>query len=494
MGLKKFNAKKEIKKLKRRNSKLKKIGIIGILIGTIFIISSYALYSYTGSSVAFNSTISKKIQITINVENGKIEGSTSKKLETDYNQTITEIVTPDEGYEYESASCDSDAITSYNKETKKLTVSNSTKDTQCIVKFKQLKKLLKDAIMANNRLIQDTPDFSKGFPNDDTSEEEAERLSGLYITNDNQGESYYFRGDKNYLKNNIKFANQNWQIVRINGDDTIRLILVNNNWEPRGVDSSSFNEAPNSSDVNIEKYIGFTYDNTLNNECTETHPCEVMYSNGEFNNDSFGGTNSTIKTELEKWYTSNLKEYDNKIATSYYCNDTSFGYIESNSEYYGAYERIVSKKLPSLKCPSPNNQSGEPRTYGGIYKTKIGLLTADEINMAGYSYYNSIYTTRKNYLYYVNVKQNNANNTEVSPLPPVIFEPYMWRWSISPVYFSDNTASLFYLDSGYIDVMSNSRISKFPFSTDADFMPVINLNANVTATGDGSEENPFLID
>ena len=80
MGLKKFNAKKEIKKLKRRSNKLKRVGVIGAIIGTIFIISSYALYSYTGSSVAFNSPINKRVKTTVTAENGTVESLSGKIL------------------------------------------------------------------------------------------------------------------------------------------------------------------------------------------------------------------------------------------------------------------------------------------------------------------------------------------------------------------------------------------------------------------------------
>ena len=129
MGLKKFNAKKEIKKLKRRNSKLKKIGIIGILIGTIFIISSYALYSYTGSSLAFDSKVSKKIKTEIEVINGETE---EKIKEGDYKEEQTFKIKPTkENYEYEEVTCDNEVTTSYDKTSNTLKISNQTKDTKC---------------------------------------------------------------------------------------------------------------------------------------------------------------------------------------------------------------------------------------------------------------------------------------------------------------------------------------------------------------------------
>ena len=48
---------------------------------------------------------------------------------------------------------------------------------------------------------------------------------GLYKTTDNNGETYLFHGLVD--NNNIKFAGEDWKIVRINGDGTIRIIKNN---------------------------------------------------------------------------------------------------------------------------------------------------------------------------------------------------------------------------------------------------------------------------
>ena len=553
MGLKKFNAKKEIKKLKRRNSKLKKIGIIGILIGTIFIISSYALYSYTGSSLAFNSKVSKRIQVIIKAENGKIGNDTSKKVETDYEQTITEEVIPDEGYGYESVSCDNEITASYDKGTNTLTVKKPIKDTECRVKFEKLQKL-KDAILAHNTLQNEISDFSKGEPvgedcsqastkdktvsllstnryfigdsfeysnydnglytiknggikvdnyiessftdNDidkyicmgrsnpcttmykikSISEDKPSIIkvdeytstckskstgSGIYKAEDNQGESYYFRGDRNELNNNVSFANKEWKIVRINGDETIRLILndkIDNN--------SQFNDYQWNTSTPKHEKVGFTMGNTKH-QCTKDNPCEVTYDGSSFNNENFGGENSDIKTALETWYKSNLNSVNDKIATSYFCNDTSspnYVYNPSSTSYvsYGAYDRVVTKKEPSLKCPEPKDQSGNIRPYGGIYKTKIGLITTDELNMAGLSFYDPL-ANETNYLYH----------------------DYSW-WSLSPEC-SYNKAGIILGRIG--SIVADTMESRSTYAV----VPVINLKADAQVIGDGSEESPFII-
>ena len=48
--------------------------------------------------------------------------------------------------------------------------------------------------------------------------------TGLYAAEDEYGISYYYRGSRKHLNNNLIFAGFQWKIIRINGDGTIRLI------------------------------------------------------------------------------------------------------------------------------------------------------------------------------------------------------------------------------------------------------------------------------
>ena len=451
MGLKKFNAKKEIKKLKRRSNKLKKVGVIGAIIGTIFIVSSYSLYSYTKSSVAFNSTINKRVKTTVNVTNGSGGGT----REGDYKeeQAFKVYENEDTIYNNETVECSNGATGIYDEKTKTLTVNNQTQDTTCTIKFNKAIKIFDKKYP----LIEEQPDFSKGFPNSGTSKIDAKRLSGAYQAEDDYGKmSYYFRGQ---IENNyVKFAGLTWRIVRINGDGTIRLILNDNS------ETSKYN----TNACGNKKYVGFTYDNN-SQQCTIDNPCEVTYNNGTFSNNKFGGTNSTIKTYLENWYKQNLNNYDSKISYNYYCDDTSYGSgnenstSESDSLKYGSWQRTqASPYQPSLKCLNPINNVGQIRTYGGLYKLKIGLLTGDEINMAGFGVYNTPNATSNNYLYH----------------------EYEW-WSISSG-FSHYCSAAMRVNQNYLGNLS----------VDANYivLPVINLNANVTASqGDGSKTSPFVV-
>ncbi len=312
-------------------------------------------------------------------------------------------------------------------------------------------------ILAHNTLKEEVPDFSKGEPLGEDGN--VTTGSGIYKAEDDQGTSYYFRGDRNELNNNVEFAGKEWKIVRINGDGTIRLIL-NDKIES----NSKFNDYVANQEIHAGKYTGYTYDNT--NSCTKNNPCEVIYKSGEFSNENFGGQDSNIKTALETWYSNNLNSVNDQIAQGYFCNDTSYGSgnegaTTSGYLYYGAYDRVVTKKEPSLECPDPKDKNGSLRDYGGIYKTKIGLITADELNMAGLSRYEP-YADETNYLYH-----------------------NYWWWSLSPSFSSDNA---------YVFEGGTGNILDSYTSLPRAVVPVINLSTSaLITTGDGSEQNPLVV-
>ena len=161
--------------------------------------------------------------------------------------------------------------------------------------------------------------------------------SGLFSAQDDDGTSYYFRGevDNNY----VSFANKLWRVVRINGDGTIRVVLDG--------DTGVANNYNIYQTGNRDTHVGYTFDNMLNSSatfCTVAHPCMSYYdnSNNTFimkQDDSLlSNRTANIKTYLENWYVSNLASYDNSISYSRYCNDTS-GTLSS----FGARSRPRSK-------------------------------------------------------------------------------------------------------------------------------------------------------
>ena len=296
----------------------------------------------------------------------------------------------------------------------------------------------------------------------------------LASAEDNNGTSYYFRGA---VKNNyVQFANKCWRIVRVGGDGSVKLILHNDNTTGA---ANPCDAANNSASAAFARYSGETYKSAFNTNYNDN--AYVGFKYGTVGASDYAPTHantnkSTILTNLEAWYgKNNLKNYEKVIADTVWCNDktnvtdTSYdpwsitpnglGYAK-NVTYYGATQRLVGTSGsaggtgPSLKC------NGELSKIN----SKVGLITADELALAGYAYNISNTTT---YL------QENATDT--------------YWWSLSPYSFDGVGAGVWgvYGSSGYFggsDVGNTYGVR-----------PSISLKSTTNVTGEGTSSTPYII-
>ena len=294
----------------------------------------------------------------------------------------------------------------------------------------------------------------------------------LASTEDDYGTSYYFRGA---VKNNyVQFANKCWRIVRINGDGSVKLVLHNDNTSNASSPCASSN---NSTTAAFARYSGSSYTSVFNSNYNDNAYIGFMY--GATGASDYASTHantnkSDILKNLETWYTNNLTSYESKLADTIWCNDKStvsggLGY-GTNATDYGAYNRLASTKQPTLKCPNDNN-GGKLSKFtvddtingNGDLTYKIGLLTADEIAFAGsiaYTYNRSTYL------------QENTGTT--------------WWWSLSPYIFVGGSAYVWVVGSGYL---VNNYVGN-----GSGLRPVISLISSTNVTGDGTSENPYVVE
>ena len=294
----------------------------------------------------------------------------------------------------------------------------------------------------------------------------------LASTEDDYGTSYYFRGA---VKNNyVQFANKCWRIVRVAGDDSVKLILHNDN--SAGA-ANPCDPANNSTSAAFARYNGTTYTSAFNSSYNDN--AYVGFKYGTAGSSTYEAThantnNSTILTNLETWYTNNLKTYADAIADTVWCNDKTnvdkiydpwgwspngLGYAK-NVTFYGATQRLVSTSGgaggtgPSLKC------------NGNLSKitSKVGLITADELAFAGYVYRLDNSTT---YL------QENATDT-------------LW-WSLSPYYFNGSSAGVWYVYGSFGGFYNSSVDST------RGVRPSISLKSTTNVTGNGTSSSPFIV-
>ena len=295
----------------------------------------------------------------------------------------------------------------------------------------------------------------------------------LASTEDDYGTSYYFRGA--VTNNYVEFANKCWRIVRVGGDGSVKLILHNDN--TAGV-ANPCDPANNSASAAFARYSGTTYTSAFNANYNDN--AYVGFKYGTPGSNTYEATHantnkSTILTNLETWYTNNLKTYESVIADTVWCNDktnvTDTSYDPSsmtpnglgygtNVTYYGATQRLVSKSNsaggtgPSLKC------NGELSKI----TSKIGLITADELAYAGYARGLQNTTT---YL------QENATSD--------------YWWSLSPFRFSGSYAYVWGVGGG-----SGSLIN-IGVGNAGGVRPSISLKSKTNVTGEGTSSSPYII-
>ena len=296
----------------------------------------------------------------------------------------------------------------------------------------------------------------------------------LASAEDNNGTSYYFRGA---VKNNyVQFANKCWRIVRVGGDGSVKLILHNDNTTGA---ANPCDAANNSASAAFARYSGETYKSAFNTNYNDNAYVGFKYGTvgaGDYAPTHANTNKSTILTNLEAWYgKNNLKNYEKVIADTVWCNDktnvtdTSYdpwsitpnglGYAK-NVTYYGATQRLVGTSGsaggtgPSLKC------NGELSKIN----SKVGLITADELALAGYAYNISNTTT---YL------QENATDT--------------YWWSLSPDYFSGDSASVWGVGGSYGIFFSNY------VGDTGGVRPSISLKSTTNVTGEGTSSTPYII-
>lgn len=222
---------------------------------------------------------------------------------------------------------------------------------------------------------------------------------GLLESKDDLGVTYYFRGA--VTNNNVSFAGYNWKIVKINGDGSVKLVL----------------------DGIIEELSNYYDESSSFNE-------------------------SAILDVLESWYDTNLVDYSSYIAYYKFCNDTV---LEANGTTYMAYNRIVTNKIPTFVC------------LGYSENGKIGLLTADEVVMAGGS--------------------TDSNNSY-----------YLYNSSIETNYYTMTNAridgSLYYpfivnIEGG-LEYDTNGTLVR-------GVRPVINIIKTAKVSGSGTVDDPYQI-
>ena len=322
---------------------------------------------------------------------------------------------------------------------------------------------------------------------------------GMYKTADDLGTSYYYRG---YVNNNwVKFGKYTsdiyncnyvisltdtgnctklissgediyWRIIRINGDNTIRMIYSGtiNPSSDSGVISSDgvqMNKTTTSIGISVfnnskakAEYVGYQY---IEGQQHGYGKCDGANESCTVNGSKV--YNSVIKQALEQWYTGTTLKDNDLVADQIFCNDRSASinqttdWASTGIDYkYGAHGRLFSNKKPILTCPTESDKFTVNTSNGnGALTYPVGLITADEVVMAGFSsgsylFFRSCYNTGSPYSY------SGSNGT-----------PYAF------VYYSCGNMDLNNADS-------NAAVHS-----------VISLASTVELSGEGTYTKPYTV-
>ena len=279
---------------------------------------------------------------------------------------------------------------------------------------------------------------------------------GLYQETDDYGTTYYYRGN---VKNNIVyFANIYWQIVRINGDGSIRLMydgtVKNASGENQAIGKSQFNNK-----YNDPAYVGYMYGNPDGATFDEVHA---------------NTNNSTIKFAVDSWYKTNIVDggYSSYVSNTVgFCGDRTLrsgdGISTSSYSYFGAYKRFENKS-PVFICTEPSRDlyTTTDSSIGNkalIYP--VGLITYDELVFAG------------------------MDNSHINKLAWVYSSEHYW--TMSPSYFDTAASSSF----DFIQHGGGYLTPWWAINNSLGARPVINLKSDVKITGGiGTANDPFIVE
>ena len=386
-------------------------------------------------------------------------------------------------------------------------------------------------VAKTNIKAKGTPNFAKIAPNDTETD-------GLYMAEDDEGESYYYRGA---VKNNyVSFAGFTWRIIRRNGDGSIRMIYSGKSTTDTG-EATTIGKSQFNSKYWDSTYVGYKY-----NEDFELHENNGTTGYNWFTNTSKYnyGTGYTFDASTKKFtLTGTIKQltwkdnHDEIVKSqSYSCLNTSCNVVYKVTGYSSDTVMIVkpiSYSSKSLATAQTNNtNSAIKTTIDNWYKNNLTAYTsklADETfcndrsissgtgykldSQTFYGSYNrnvdrrtpSLKCTQANDKF----KVSNASAKLDYPVALItademamaggVFDTsntnyYLYngqyQWSLSPGYFISysSQANVWYV------LPSGSLYPYYYVAFSFGVRPVINLKADTQITkGDGSSLNPFVI-
>ena len=381
-----------------------------------------------------------------------------------------------------------------------------------------------------------TPDFTKIAPNDSETD-------GLYMAEDDEGESYYYRGA---VKNNyVSFAGFIWRIIRRNGDGSIRMIYSGKSTSDTG-DAVTIGNSQFNSKYWDPTYVGYKYNEDFSlHESNGTTGYDWFTNTTKYN----FGTGYTFDQSTRKFtLTGDIKQltwndnHDEIVNNQLYsCLNTSCNVVYKVTGYSNATTMVVqpiSYSSNGLLTAQTNTTDSPIKTkLDSWYKTNLTSYTSkltdetfcnDRSITSGSGYLTTPSTFYGAYTRLQDGKKPNlkcsqdndkfkmSNDVAKLDYPVALitadeiamaggrgyyngaYAPnsnyYLYNgkyfWTLSPSNFNSNNSN-----ANVWNVMPSGSLVLWSNVADSfGVRPVINLRADTMITkGDGSSLNPFVV-
>ena len=430
------------------------LSIILVLVISLITLSSIYKSKDNKYKKEYN-TISKGMAIMI-----KEEGA------TDYVQSNSKDI-PKGNYvlNEEKTHCENNGkVTNYNSSSGTISI-NFIGSDKCYLYFDYKTVYVYETILLNNsngaNTLEGAKSYIKGKGTPDFTSI-ATTNEGIYAAEDDLGTSYYFRGavDNNWVKFGKNGFDKDiyWRIIRINGDNSIRMIYTGTTAPTSstsvvmtGTDTQINTSAFSGETSTYSEYVGYMYTDSVQHGLTK---------------------NSLIKSHIDDWFKNSSLFTDAStkalLADGIFCNDrnvTSGSWARSGNFSYDGYRVYSNSKDSILKCSNKLDRFTVDSSNGnGALTYPVGTITGDEMVYAGMT---SNSSNLNSYLY---------TNEEY--------------WTITPGSMSGlqgfQIFNVFVRPTGQLYFTNIQNYS-------SGIRPVINLSSSVKLSGDGTYNNVYTV-
>ena len=374
---------------------------------------------------------------------------------------------------------------------------------------------------------------------------------GLYATQDNDGTTYFYRG--NVQNNYLSFAGYIWRIVRINGNNSIRLIYSGTSTNAFGSDTSI-----GTSQFNLKSfdptYVGYKYhenftlkdDSKIATYSNISDNTIYYYSDSYFfdektrkfslNGNKISGTWENIhqeaitnypytcRSESENGtcgYLLRMKEYSSPSSAK--VNYITYSSVDYPSLLNNTTDSTIKEKIDNWFATNiQNKQDNNGTSYASYLSDEIFCNDRTFTSGDGYSiskrtefssYYRNIRQKEPNLIctqtqYKFTVSSNKGNGKLTYPVGLLTIDEVALAggvylaannkyylstgqayWTMSPAVFDSNYAYAY-----VANISTAGHITTATATTSYGARPIINLSPDIEISGgDGTKNNPYTV-